>query len=247
MKILFPVFILLVFVPKLGLTQYSNLPISLSLPFDKDTIEEHEPTFVWQTNLAVVQNDPRISQQIVVVKLEPHQTSTEAIIENQPVFVRADVVSNTLTYSSTDQALEEGNIYAWQITYFYNGMQVQQSEVSTFVLTKPIMATRNFVRLKKQNDGSYFPISETELNFSTSEKGSPNLTGIVRTPNGKNLKVNLVELVDGKPITTVNLNPQYTRYFTIDLSSFNLENGFYNFEWKYSSNQSYTLNFELKK
>ncbi|MEY3198490.1 MAG: hypothetical protein RJA13_448, partial [Bacteroidota bacterium] len=88
--------------------QFSSLPIGLSMPMDKDTIEEKEPNFVWQTNLTTVQNDSRISQQIVVVQVGSDQTSTEAILENRPIFIRQGLVSNSITYSSTEIKLEEG-------------------------------------------------------------------------------------------------------------------------------------------
>jgi hypothetical protein len=58
-------------------SQNSSLPITLSSPFDKDTIEDKEPTFVWQTNLTSIQNDARLSQVIVVCKIESNQTPSE--------------------------------------------------------------------------------------------------------------------------------------------------------------------------
>ena len=241
--------VFMVLLPFIGFTQFTSLPVSLSLPFDKDTIEEHEPTFVWQTNLAAIQNDIRLSQQIAVVKLEPNQTSTEAIIENQPVFVRADVISNTLTYSSTDQALEDGNTYAWQITYLYNGMQVQQSEVSTFVLAKPEKKIQGYYPVRSQIDNSFLVVEDELLYVSVNETLELNLQAELSNSKIDKTKITFEEIVgdEVKSGQTTSLSSTQTRYFRADLTELNLDEGFYTISWKASNKKTFYLNIEIIK
>jgi hypothetical protein len=52
-------------------------PILLSFPTDKDTITELEPSLIWQSDLAAIMNDSRISQVLIVSKIMDEQTALE--------------------------------------------------------------------------------------------------------------------------------------------------------------------------
>jgi hypothetical protein len=242
--------ILVAFLVILAITanaQYSSLPIGLSMPMDKDTIEEKEPNFVWQTNLTTVQNDPRISQQIVVVKVESDQTTTEAILENQPLFIRQGLISNSITYSSNENKLEEGSTYAWQIGFLINGNMVQQSEVWQFTINQPRLPVTEFVSVRAKNDGQFMPVFDNRLNLLINEPQEVELKGLIESAKGEVFKVELQEVVNGELVSKEISEPTtQTRYFSVDLKKLKLKKGTYQFIWLAGNQRSYTLNFVIE-
>lgn len=226
------------------LAQYSSLPIGLSMPMDKDTIEEKEPNFVWQTNLTTVQNDPRINQQIVVVKVESDQTPTEAMLENRPIFIRQGLVSNSINYSSTEFKLEEGKTYAWQIGFLLNGNMVQQSEVWQFTINEPRLPVTEFVAVRTKNDGQFIPVFDNRLNLLINEPQEFEMNGIIESSKGDVYKVSLQEVIDGELVSEEISKPAtQTRYFSVDLKKLKLKKGTYQFIWLAGNQRSFTLNF----
>jgi hypothetical protein len=114
-----------------------------------------------------------------------------------------------------------------------------------FTIADPVPPARNFVALRRQNDGSVYTIGSEELNVSSTEKGELQLSAIIRTPDGKRHKVQLVELIAGKPVEQkVSVSSTETRYFTVDLSDLDLKKGVSTFEWN-GGKQSYTVNFQI--
>jgi len=229
------------------LAQYSSLPIGLSMPMDKDTIEEKEPNFVWQTNLTTVQNDPRISQQIVVVKVESDQTTTEAILENRPIFIRQGLVSNSISYSGTETKLEEGGTYAWQISFLLNGNTVQQSEVWQFTINAPRLPVTEFVAVRAKNDGQFIPVFDDRLNLLINEPQEFEMNGVIESSKGDVYKVKLQEVVDGELVSKEISKPTtQTRYFSVDMKKLKLKKGTYQFTWLAGNQRSFTLNFVVE-
>lgn len=244
MKILISVLALLFVTSVCG--QNSSLPITLSSPFDKDTIEETTPNFMWQANLTSIQNDIRLSQVIVVTQLMSNQTATESIIENDPIFYRTDLMSNTIQYASSETELEEGKTYAWQIQYLYNDVLIQQSDVWQFTLAKNTPPLNEFVAVRPKNDGNLYPIYNKRLNVLTTESGELALQAHIQDEKGNKTRVNFSELVDGEFVEQDNsISSNQTRYFSIDLKELDLKKGNYSIEWTAKRGTSYTLNFIL--
>lgn len=226
--------------------QYASLPITLSLPYDKDTIEEKEPTFMWQTNLTTIQNDVRISQALNVVEINANQTATEAIVENPSLLYREGILSTSFNYPSSNKELEEGHRYAWQIIYLFNGMVVQQSDVWEFILAKKTPPTRNFVVVKSKNDGSILQTQQEELNVLTTETGTLDLMVTVTNSKGVSQKAQMKEWINGELVeNTVSEQNNQTRYFTLNYSDLDLKPGVYTFEWKAKKGTLFTQLFRV--
>ncbi len=236
----------LVLLNHLAFGQYSGTPLMLSLPMDKDTIEEDEPVFVWQTTLSNVQNDPRLNVQLAVVKMEEDQKKTEAMVENTPVFIRQNLLSSSLNYSSVDHELEESVWYAWQVVLFYNGVQVQQSEVWKFIKSAPVVNLQSYIPLRISNDASIFEIKGNRLNVSTKASGDFSTICTLSNENGKATSVQMQQVISGKFIDSpVSKSTTDTRYFSIDLDALKLKKGYYTFVWNIGQTP-YTLNFLMK-
>lgn len=226
--------------------QSSSLPIMLTMPFDKDTIKEKEPNFVWQTNITTVQNDPRLQQQIVVVKLAPDQSAAEAISQNDPIFIRNGVVSNSITYSSPNNALEEGETYAWQVTILNSGSIVQSSEVFQFTLFEHIFQA-NYLPLRAKINTSPFIIEGSILRVSLLSIKDLSLEALIQPEKGDSKEVSFVEYINGEAQTEKISKPSTeTRFFELDLKKYKLKKGKYVLTWSPVKGENYELLFEQK-
>ena len=237
--------LILTFIITLGArSQYSGLPITLSIPYDQDTIEETEPTFVWQANLEAIQSDPRLTQQIVVAEIAEDQTPSEAIALNVPVFIRQELQTNSIAYSSTDYEMLKNVWYAWQVSYVFNGTVVQQSEVWKFINAEEIPARPSYLTMRKQEDGSIFLFSGTVLNVCLSERPEVTYAVRLRMPDGSYEQPSFTELINDQPISEENPSAYSdTRFFSIDLTNITAE-GAYTLELISSDNQSHVLTFQ---
>lgn len=224
--------------------QYSNMPITLSLPNDQDTIEEQEPTFVWQCNTSALQNDPRLEMQIVVVELEDEQAASDGLAVNAPIFVRSNLLTGSVPYSSTDHELEKGKTYAWQVSYLFNGVLIQQSEAWVFTLADPQPLRPQYMALRRESDGASYHLHEPVLYMKIAESGKLSLSGTIRGGSGESHTVKIVP--------TDNPDTQRTLFHSsgemlckVDFSELELDNGSYTFSWKSPGGKTYKLQFEL--
>lgn len=232
----------LMFLTHFAFGQYSGTPLMLSLPMDQDTIEEDEPVFVWQTTLSNVQNDPRLNVQLSVVKMETDQTQTEAMVENTPVFIRQNLLSNSLNYSSIDHELEEGVWYAWQVVMFYNGVQVQQSEVWKFINTPPVEPVHAYYSLRTKADNSFIELEGKVLYVTTSENGDFQMSGVISGKGIANQKIVFEEIRNNENQSSeASIQGIESRYFQCDLSDLKLKKGNYKIEWNASSAKHFIL------
>ncbi len=226
------ILISLVFLTHFAFGQYSGTPLMLSLPMDQDTIEEDEPVFVWQTTLSNVQNDPRLNVQLAVVKMEEDQTQTEAMVENTPVFIRQNLLSTSLNYSSIDHELEEGVWYAWQVVLFYNGVQVQQSEVWKFIKTPDIEPVHSYYTLKTKADNSIIEFSSDELFYTTNEYGDFKLAAVISGKGIEDQTIYFEELeLSSENTSGKSFQGREARFFRCDLSELDLKKGTYRIDW----------------
>jgi len=231
--------LILLSVTAVSYSQYSSTPIMLSLPMDADTIEEDEPTFVWQTTLSNLQNDPRLNVQLAVVQVQEGQTPAEAIAENNPVFLRQNLLSSSLNYSSIDHELQEGVWYAWQVVLFYNGVQVQQSEVSKFIKAESVVPVPSYIALRTKADNSIYELSGDKLYVTTDESGDFQLQGTISGKHSGKQPIQFVEVGAGNANESVQRNE--SRYFSCDLSELDLKKGTYRIEWEPTTSKHFIL------
>lgn len=244
MRLIFSLF--LTFTGILSYAQGGSLPISLSLPMDADTINETEPTFVWQANLSTIQNDPRFTLNLTLVKLDANQTATEGIIENMPIQMYANLLSNTIQYSSSAPALERNVWYAWQLILYYNGLEVQQSEVWKFILADEDNLSPNYYKLRTIVDNSFLEVTDDFLFVTTNEPGTFELIGEISGKGITPQKIYFKELVDGEEINSETSSPlNESRFFKCDLGDLDLHNGTYRVQWDANSTKHFV--FFIKK
>jgi hypothetical protein len=226
------------------LAQFENIPISLSIPFDTDTIETVNPTFVWQCNLSAIQNDPRLSLQFALVKLEANQTPSEAIATNPTICFMDGVMSSSLSYPSSLEPLEKGRSYIWQVRLLYNQQIVQVSEPWKFTIANPQPIKHQYILARKKLDGSTYIIQEPILYIMLKNEGKNVDTNvwIVNSNNEKQaLKLKSVLVDENQPSKLLS-----NFYFVADMSDLDLENGNYTLKWEAIKNEMLFINFQLQ-
>lgn len=226
--------------------QYSTTPIMLSLPMDADTIEEDEPLFVWQTSLSTAESDPRLNLKLTVVQVNEDQTPAEAILENAPVFTRQNLLSTSINYSEVDHEIQEGVWYAWQVVLYYNGIQVQQSEVFTFIKATPPEFQPEFYMIRRKADNSYVTLINDKLYLCTKESGVFTTSAVLSGNGIQKTKVELVE-VDSKAVQLTETSVATdTRYYLLDTKDLDLSDGTYRLQWNASEGINFIVFFEKK-
>lgn len=222
-------------------------PILLSFPTDKDTITELEPSLVWQSDLAAILSDSRISQVIVLTKLVDNQTPLEAVYQNEPILYQENLLTNSLSYPSNFPALEMGATYAWQIQLKMNDVVINQSEAYQFTIFEPLPPLSAFSPVKMKNDGLAYSLYNGRLNLSTTATGE--LATVCTIFNAKGIKktVQFEELLaDGFQQTSLSQPSTHTRYFSLNVKEMKLKKGVYTVVWTLQKNQVVELVFQIK-
>lgn len=224
--------------------QQGSFPISLSYPMDLDTIEEHDPTFTWQTNTASIESDPRLTQRFVLCELLENQTRSEAILLNQPIMIVDDFEESTLPFSTSANELEDGKTYVWQVSLIYSGAVIQVSDVSQFTLAQD-NSNKNYLQLKSKLSTMPYEVDGTILRVSVSSIKELSLTAEVRTEEGELKTVTLIEMIDGNPVQQSVSSPSTdTRFFELKLKDFNIKKGIHVLKWSPVVGENYELLFE---
>ena len=224
--------------------QYPNLPITLSLPDDHDTIEEQEPTFVWQCNTAALQSDPRLDMQITVVELQEEQSASEGLAINEPILLRRNLTTGSTAYSSATHELEKGKTYAWQVTYLFNDVPVQQSEAWVFTLADPQPPRPQYMALRRESDGAIYCLNEPVLYMKIAESGKLSLSGTIRGGDGERHAVKIIP-ADAPDTQRTLFHSSGEMLCKVDFTELELDNGNYTFSWESPAGKRYMLQFEL--
>ncbi len=245
MKFIMILFLSFLITDKIFAQSYDGFPLILSSPFDMDTIETQEPTFVWQCDMATILNDPRLSLQFVLSPMEEGQSKSEALLINQPVYILSNVLNSSLHYPNTVEKLEQGHTYVWQIQLLYNGMPIQYSEPWQFTIDLPRVDAANFFLLRKHQDAGFYIINQPELRLKiTNSAVINNFNGTIRNDNNEVFPITLEFVNPEENLIQTIKSSNY--YFKIDFASLKLPEGNYVFEWRHEKT-NYYLNFIYKK
>lgn len=228
--------------PVLG--QFGSFPVTLSLPYDKDTIPETRPVFVWQCNLAAIQSDPRLSLQFGLTELESGQTAAEAMLVNPALCVVNDLQSTSYSYPSTLEELKKGHTYVWQVRLLFNDQVVQESEPWQFTIFLPVLPKDQFIPLRRQPDGSRHVTRDAVLYLMIPrDREVTNMEAVVRNVKNEMFRVTLtpageIESPKGR---------EENLYYVVNMRERGLSKGSYTLEWRSGKGQTYYLQFTIQE
>lgn len=231
-----------------GIAQFGSFPITLSMPFDADTITDTSPNFVWQCNLSAVQNDPRLSLQYALVKLENEQTAAEAIATNPAICVVNGLQSSSYSYPSTLEELEKGKTYVWQVQMLFNDRVIQQSEPWKFTIDDPKEPQHQYIIMNTVPDGSFHILTIPKIWILLKDDydlGNPN--AYIRKPNNETVPVSVKKVFATDEEDEGGLfNENNFHYLYCNLENVQVINGIYQLEITSKSGRLYSLNLKLE-
>lgn len=123
-------------------------PPLLHMPSDKTTLQEQNPNFTWMPPTPVMMFD-NLTYDLILAEIYTGQQPVEAIQNNNPVYFKTGIRSNTEIYPSTYTKLDTGKVYAWMVVAKNDLDYAANSEVWTFRIsnnkTTPISSGDYFV------------------------------------------------------------------------------------------------------
>lgn len=127
--------------------------------FDKDTLKEETPTFMWLPASATkvvgsfeTEKEYKLTYTISVAEVYMNQTPYMAITSNPKFFTQEKLDNTLLTYPFSARKFEPCKTYAWQVRGVINGQTVISSEIWTFttpckkeeiIPTVPVLVKQN--------------------------------------------------------------------------------------------------------
>lgn len=164
-----------------SLTHSVLMPSFLQLVsvFDKDTIKEENPNFMWLPASATrtvgsVENaqEYKLTYTISVAEILTNQTPYVALTSNPQFFYQAGLENTLLTYPFSARKFEPCKTYAWQVKGVINGQTVIASEIWTFstACEKEIIIPNAPVLVKQKADLTHCLVSNNIFSFSYYEE-----------------------------------------------------------------------------
>lgn len=147
--------------------------------FDKDSIQEAQPTFMWLPASAThtagnyeTEIEYKLTYTISIVEVLTNQTPYAAITSNPKFFYQQNLENTLLTYPYSARKFEPCKTYAWQVRGVINGQTIISSEIWTFTTPceKPLILPEAPVLVKQKADLTYCKVSNNMFSFSYYEE-----------------------------------------------------------------------------
>lgn len=136
--------------------------LSLSIPFQQDTVHDLRPTFVWNA----FEMNVRISFSINVCKLEHGQSKESALISNTPIIMASPITSLSQMYPPAAPSLDSSSTYVWQIIMYDAGTPVAMSEPGLFYTPEPHKYNGLFWQLNNKNRNTTFRYDQLAFSYN---------------------------------------------------------------------------------
>jgi len=125
----------------------SIAPLQVGYPSNNETVDNKTPVFVWTP--PATGNNLMVTYSILVVQVQPGQTSAEALLQNSPLLNTTNITNTFYKYPSDAVALQDGNNYAWQVSASSGGQGLGVAEPSSFTVKK----------VENKNGGIDYPVA----------------------------------------------------------------------------------------
>lgn len=215
--------------------------------FDKDTIKEENPNFMWlpasatQTVGSIESTkEYQLTYTISVVEILTNQTPYVALTSNPQFFYQEGLENTLLIYPFSARKFEPCKTYAWQVKGVINGQTVIASEIWTFSTPceKEIIIPKAPVLVKQKADLTYCLVSENTFSFSYYEEYDVNEGDILNAElfdkKGKKIR-------EAKDINLEVHKGLNTYHVSVCPSGIDLKQGFYQLVITNSRNEKWYL------
>ncbi|MEO1517232.1 MAG: hypothetical protein AAFV95_19560 [Bacteroidota bacterium] len=194
---------------------YFRLP-ELVYPFHEATLQNRFPVLSWRPPVPLQGNNLRYN--LKLVELLRGQSPLEAIHTNIPLLEKYHLSTLSLPYPPTGIPLEKDQQYAWQVTAFWNEIEIGKTNIWTFSIEEeeiekeePQIESYRLVKQRQKGspyvftDALYFAYDnrafESELTYSihaknASREAMTNLPSIALTPGMNEIKLDIDKHAD---------------------------------------------------
>ncbi|KYP14098.1 hypothetical protein [Flavihumibacter sp. CACIAM 22H1] len=220
-------------------------PPQLLLPQDLSVLEQLSPQFSWLAPMPA-HLFTQLRYDLDLVEVLPHQTATDAMQQNIPLFQQKNISVATLQYPiSGSPILVKGKVYAWRIIAKNNEAMVAQSEVWSFSFKGASDKLKNtgrfpYAKLQKSELGGYAVFAD-ELKFDYLNEAGDRIWRLKILDLSTSLREQIpfnIDTVSIKPgQNLVNINLSKNKAF--------LSNNFYMLEIANSRNEVWRLRFQF--
>lgn len=168
------------------LTEYTTshsvlMPSFLQLVsvFDKDTVKEPNPNFMWlpasaTSSVASIEGSQeyKLTYTISIAEVLVNQTPYVALTANPQFFFQTGVENTLLTYPFSARKFEPCKTYAWQVKGVVNGQTVIASEIWTFITpcSKETITPKVPILVKQKADLAVCTVQNNSISFAYYEE-----------------------------------------------------------------------------
>jgi len=139
----------------------------LIFPAKQASLTNRFPVLIWQPPVPGASRGA-LNYTLRLVELEEGQAAVDALNRNMPLLERHHLKTSSLPYPITAMPLKEGQQYAWQVTAYWNDVEMGQTEIWGFeVVQAEKLPTENtlpsYRLVSKQMAGNYYVFDQQIL------------------------------------------------------------------------------------
>ncbi|MCG8331788.1 MAG: hypothetical protein MI974_29145 [Chitinophagales bacterium] len=147
----------------LGLNcQEKNIKVAglpkLVTPFDQSVLDNIHPLLSWLPPLPLTGSE--LTYSIVLAEIKKGQSPAEAVSFNIPLLSLDNIKQTSLRYPASGQLLQEKSEYAWQITAYWNNIEIGKTEIWRFSF-KPLK--NNEISRAPEDFNHFFGLTQNAL------------------------------------------------------------------------------------
>ncbi len=221
-------------------------PLLLSSPDDEEVIETVRPNFTWIPPMPLG-NDPDISYDYTLVKLNEDQRGEDGIRRNRPLYERQGIQAINLVFPSTLEDLERGERYAWQVKARLGDVVAGISEVWEFEVEEE-NEPQKYVLLSKTPNAAIFDYKDDDVIYfmHKSPYAGTNYTIRIKSTEGEIVADNLSKDL----LLRQNNDHNETKHtglntYQLELKRFNLNPGIYTLILEDIKSNKFTMKFQI--
>jgi len=213
-------------------------------PNDEDVIETVTPILLWMHTEPFNLLSPGEFFRMTLAEVKTGQAPAEAILINNPIFVKNHVSKHQVQYPLDAKKLAFGKTYAWMVQKISNGNILASTEIWSFSLeNKPNPKEHMYIALKTKLDGSVYYVQDDMVYFRFDERYKSSAVDCkiynekreVITPSLSN------EQENEEDVKAAGYNS-----YEMDLKPYKLKKGYYTLEALNEKKEKYYLKFYVE-
>lgn len=174
----------------------------------------------------------------------PGATAEESVRSGTPLLVINSLQQTSVPYPTSSADLKSGHTYAWIVEYMVNGVPVIATEAWIFTIRdqQPIPEIKYIKLRQSDNSNTYLAVNDRVYFSFEDATSSGNIHISLRDRKGAILEP--VSMPDGTSQQT--LTAQGFNHFVLDLTPYNLGEGYYLLTITNSKGDKYTLYAQIE-